>query len=94
MQPALLEARNVSKLFGSVKALSDVSLSIRAGEVHSIIGENGAGKSTLMNIFCGRLQPTSGELLVEGKPVTFRAPSMHSAPQSRSPRKKSTSFPN
>jgi ribose transport system ATP-binding protein len=74
MQPALLEARNVSMSFGPVRALSDVSLRIGAGEVHSIIGENGAGKSTLMNIFCGRLQPTAGELLVEERAVSFTRP--------------------
>jgi ribose transport system ATP-binding protein len=74
MQNAILEARAVSKSFGPVQALADVSLSIHPGEVHSIIGENGAGKSTLMNIFCGRLPPTSGELLVDGRPVSFSRP--------------------
>ncbi len=53
------EACNVSKSFGVVHALKDVSVSIRPGEVHAIIGENGAGKSTLMSIICGRLRPTT-----------------------------------
>ncbi|MBB3935744.1 sugar ABC transporter ATP-binding protein [Aureimonas phyllosphaerae] len=68
------EARNVSKSFGVVHALRGVSVSIRPGEVHAIIGENGAGKSTLMNIICGRLRPTAGELLVGGAAVQFHSP--------------------
>ena len=68
------EARNVSRSFGVVQALKDVSLGIAEGEVHAIIGENGAGKSTLMNIFCGKLQPTEGELARFGNKVTFHSP--------------------
>ena len=71
---AVFEARAVSKTFGPVRALSDVSVDIAAGEVHAIIGENGAGKSTLMNIFCGRLRPTSGQLFRNGRPVAFQSP--------------------
>src|SRR3712207_6053598 len=74
MSAPVFEARRISKSFGPVQALSDVSLVIRAGEVHSIIGENGAGKSTLMNIVCGRLKPSAGELLVDGQPVAFASP--------------------
>ena len=48
----IFEARNISKSFGPVNALQDVSVSLYPGEVHAIIGENGAGKSTLMNIIC------------------------------------------
>jgi len=68
------EARNVSKSFGVVHALRGVSVSIRPGEVHAIIGENGAGKSTLMNIICGRLRPSEGELLVDGASAAFHSP--------------------
>lgn len=70
----LLEARNISKSFGNTRALSDVSITLHAGEVHSIIGENGAGKSTLMNIICGRMRPTKGALLVDGNEVHFHSP--------------------
>lgn len=70
----VFEARNISKSFGPVTALTDVSVKLFPGEVHSIIGENGAGKSTLMNIICGRLLPTQGQLFVDGEPVQFHSP--------------------
>ncbi|MDX7952109.1 sugar ABC transporter ATP-binding protein [Lichenihabitans sp. Uapishka_5] len=70
----VFEARNISKSFGPVRALSGVTVTIGAGEVHAIIGENGAGKSTLMNILCGKLKPTGGELLRHGQPVVFHSP--------------------
>ncbi|MCV2866716.1 sugar ABC transporter ATP-binding protein [Defluviimonas sp. WL0075] len=70
----VFEARNVTKSFGPVTALKNVSITLFPGEVHSIIGENGAGKSTLMNIICGRLSPTEGQLLVDGEPVHFHLP--------------------
>jgi ABC-type sugar transport system ATPase subunit len=74
MGPIIFEARDIRKSFGPVRALQGVSLTLRTGEVHSIIGENGAGKSTLMNVFCGRFRPTTGELLVDGAPVVFHSP--------------------
>ena len=74
MSQFAFEARNVSRSFGVVQALKDVSLGIAPGEVHAIIGENGAGKSTLMNIFCGKLQPTEGTLARNGELVTFTSP--------------------
>ena len=74
MSQFAFEARNVSRSFGVVQALKGVSLGIRPGEVHAIIGENGAGKSTLMNIFCGKLQPSSGTLARNGQEVTFSSP--------------------
>lgn len=74
MPTPVFEARAVSKAFGPVRALSDVTITLNSGEIHSIIGENGAGKSTLMNIICGRLHPTSGELFIDGAPVQFHNP--------------------
>jgi ABC-type sugar transport system ATPase subunit len=68
------EVRRIGRSFGPIVALSDVSLKVSAGEVHAVIGENGAGKSTLMNIICGNLKPSSGEILVDGEPVTFASP--------------------
>ncbi len=70
----VFEARAVSKTFGPVKALRTVSVTLNRGEIHSIIGENGAGKSTLMNIICGRLMPSEGQLFVDGAPVVFHNP--------------------
>ena len=72
MEDIILEARHIHKYFGSLIANDDVSLSVRRGTVHSIIGENGAGKSTLMNIISGIYKPNGGEILVEGKHVVFR----------------------
>jgi ABC-type sugar transport system ATPase subunit len=74
MNGYVFEARSVSRRFDAVTALDGVSLGIRAGEVHAIIGENGAGKSTLMNIFCGKLQPSTGELCRDGQPLVLRTP--------------------
>ncbi len=59
----VLEIRNVSKHFGPIKALTDVSFDLEKGEIHALCGENGAGKSTLMNIIAGVLQPSEGEIL-------------------------------
>jgi ribose transport system ATP-binding protein len=70
----VLESRHLSKSFGPVEVLSDVSIALVAGEVHAVIGENGAGKSTLMKILAGHLPPTRGSILIEGQPVVFSGP--------------------
>jgi len=77
LQNPVIEVRNLVKEFPGVRALDGVSLSIRAGEVHGIVGENGAGKSTLMKILSGVYQPTSGEIAVRGRKVHLR--SVHDA---------------
>lgn len=69
-----LEMRNISKAFGGVKALNDVSLKIKSGEIHALLGENGAGKSTLMKILSGAYKKDSGEILIDGKPVRIDSP--------------------
>ena len=61
-----LQAQHVSKSFGGVKALDDVSLSIRTARVHALVGENGAGKSTLLKILAGLISPDSGEVMYQG----------------------------
>ena len=66
-QTPYLELSHIDKFFGVTKALQDVSLQLYAGEVIGLIGPNGAGKSTLMKVMTGVLQPTNGEILVEGK---------------------------
>ena len=65
----LLEVRNLSKRFDMTQALSDVSLSLHAGEIHALVGENGAGKSTLIKILTGVVQSDAGEVLVDGAAV-------------------------
>jgi simple sugar transport system ATP-binding protein len=72
--PCLLEARSVSKYFGSVNALQDISLKVNAGEVTCVLGDNGAGKSTLIKILSGVHAPDKGQLLMNGEPVTFTNP--------------------
>lgn len=72
----ILEISNLSKSFGPIQALRDVSFELRKGEVHAIAGENGAGKSTLMNIIDGILRPDSGEIRFDGKPVTISSPAL------------------
>ncbi|SDR25233.1 sugar ABC transporter ATP-binding protein [Pseudovibrio sp. Tun.PSC04-5.I4] len=70
----ILELRNISKSFGAVKALQGVSFQLRKGEIHALAGENGAGKSTMMNIIDGILQPSEGEIVLRGEPVTIDGP--------------------
>ncbi len=63
--------RNIAKRFGATQALEDVSLTLRAGEIHALLGENGAGKSTLIKIMTGVHQPDRGEILLAGQPITI-----------------------
>jgi ABC-type sugar transport system ATPase subunit len=69
-----VELVDVSKSFGGVRALDEVSLKIGKGSIHALVGENGAGKSTLGKIISGVLAPDRGQLLVEGERVTFHSP--------------------
>ena len=69
----LLEMKNVNKQFPGVKALDHVSLAVRAGEVHALLGENGAGKSTLIKVLGGIYKADSGEIYVEGKKVEIHS---------------------
>ena len=72
-QPALLEMRNICKSFPGVKALVNVSLTVRPGTVHALMGENGAGKSTLMKCLFGIYSKDSGTITLEGKEVNFKS---------------------
>lgn len=71
MYPYVLEAEGISKQFPGVKALDNVSLKIKPGSVHALMGENGAGKSTLMKCLIGIYRPDGGTIKVKGQPVTF-----------------------
>ena len=66
----LIELRDIKKSYGNVYALGGVSLTVNVGEVVGLIGDNGAGKSTLIKVLAGVVTPTSGEILVRGKPVS------------------------
>ena len=70
----ILEAKNVSKFFGTITALKDANLSLRSGEVLGVVGDNGAGKSTLMKVLSGLYNPSEGSIYFEGKEVFFSSP--------------------
>ena len=70
----VLRVVGITKTFGAANALSDVSFSVRRGEVHALVGENGAGKSTLVKIVTGILEPSSGHIELDGEPARFATP--------------------
>lgn len=72
----VIEMIDITKEFGNFKANDGINLSIRKGEVHALLGENGAGKSTLMNILSGLLEPTSGEIKINGETVKITSPNV------------------
>ena len=72
--PPLLEVRHLSKSFGAVQALKEVSMKIGAGEVVALAGDNGAGKTTLIKAISGVYAPSGGEILLDGQPVRFASP--------------------
>src|SRR4051794_37463137 len=72
--PPLLQMRGIVKQFPGARALDGVDLEIRAGEVHCLLGQNGAGKSTLIKVLAGAHQPSEGEILLDGQPVTIAHP--------------------
>jgi ribose transport system ATP-binding protein len=72
--PLRLEIEHLTKTFPGVKALSDMSLRVRPGEVHALLGENGAGKSTLLRTMSGVMKPNAGTIAVDGQVLTLRGP--------------------
>ena len=71
----VIEMRDITKVFGEFVANDNINLHLRKGEIHALLGENGAGKSTLMNMLAGLLEPTSGEIVVNGQVVNLDSPS-------------------
>ncbi|HVV95426.1 MAG TPA: sugar ABC transporter ATP-binding protein [Hyphomicrobiales bacterium] len=72
--PLGVELRGIAKRYGGAQALDDVSVTVKAGEIHALVGENGAGKSTLGKIVAGAVLPDGGEIVLDGRPVAFRSP--------------------
>ena len=70
----IIEMKDISKFFPGTRALDHVSLKLRKGEIHALVGENGAGKSTLMNILTGQLTKDGGEVFMEGEPLRLSSP--------------------
>jgi simple sugar transport system ATP-binding protein len=79
MNAPILELQGVNKSFGPIDVLNDISLKVRAGEVLCLLGDNGAGKSTLIKLMSGVYVPTSGTVLMDGQPITFKTPREASA---------------
>lgn len=71
---SILETRNITKIYPGTVALNKVSVSFDSGKVHALIGKNGSGKSTLVKIFSGAIEPTEGEVLLDGREIKFRDP--------------------
>lgn len=67
MQEYILEVQHLKKYYAGVKALDDVSIGFRRGEIHALAGENGAGKSTLIKALTGAIEPTAGTIVLEGE---------------------------
>jgi simple sugar transport system ATP-binding protein len=76
LEQPVLEIRNGTKTFGRVRANDRISLSVRKGEIHALLGENGAGKTTLLNLFSGMYQPDGGVILVDGQPALITSPAV------------------
>ena len=73
-QPYAIEMRNITKRFPGIIANDNITLGLRRGEIHALLGENGAGKSTLMSVLFGLYQPEEGEILKDGVPVKINDP--------------------
>lgn len=76
MEDNILELKGISKLYPGVRALNNISLSFRRGEIHALCGENGAGKSTLIKTISGAILPSAGEIIVDGKSFQYMTPSL------------------
>ena len=74
MEENVLELSHICKYFPGIKANDDISLTLRKGEIHALLGENGAGKSTLMSMVSGLYKPTSGDIILNGEKVTISDP--------------------
>ena len=78
MTEAILQVRNLTKHFGGLAAVGNVTLEVRAGELHAVIGPNGAGKSTLINLLSGELRASSGQIIFQGRDIGSMPPEQRS----------------
>ncbi|HFZ6633981.1 TPA: ABC transporter ATP-binding protein [Streptococcus agalactiae] len=78
MTQNVIEMKEITKKFGDFVANDHINLTVEKGEIHALLGENGAGKSTLMNMLAGLLEPTDGQIFINGQPVTIDSPSKSS----------------
>lgn len=74
MRAPVIELRDVAKHFGAIEAVQRLSFDIDAGQIVTLVGDNGAGKSTVVKMIAGTLQPTSGEILIEGESISMKGP--------------------
>ncbi len=74
MGETILSLQNINKSFGPIDVLHDINLEVKAGEVLCLLGDNGAGKSTVIRLLSGVHQPSSGRMVMDGKPVRFANP--------------------
>ena len=74
MSKPAIELKNITKRFGSIVANNNVNLSVKNGEILSLLGENGSGKTTLMNMISGIYYPDEGQIFIDGKEVVIRSP--------------------
>lgn len=72
----VIEMNNITKVFPGIVANDDITLQVKQGEIHALLGENGAGKSTLMNVLFGLYQPEQGEIKIKGKSVNITNPNV------------------
>lgn len=72
--PYIIEMRNITKIFPGIIANDNITLQLKKGEIHALLGENGAGKSTLMSVLFGLYQPEEGQIYKNGKPVQINNP--------------------
>ena len=72
--PYVIEMRHITKIFPGIRANDDITIQLKRGEIHALLGENGAGKSTLMSVLFGLYQPDEGEIVFNGKPVKINSP--------------------
>ncbi len=93
MADIAIRTEALTKRFGGLVAVSDVSLDVRIGEIHAVIGPNGAGKTTLVNLLSGEMAPTSGDIFLDGRRVTALAPERRSLAGIGRSYQKTTIFP-